>query len=144
MCPLQGCGVHLIWTGMERMGQSTPTTAPSSSSIPQEILTDYQKPTRSPQTRTIVQHGLVNTKRHTMTLMTFHHTYYLRGWSKSTSTQSKPFHTLTARCHNGFVPPRDVPGGTYPLADVFRPELLRGRANVPARVSVPPERMLSL
>ena len=38
----------------------------------------------------------------------------------------------------------DVPGGTYPLAYLFRPELPRGRAKVPARVNVLPAHLPSV
>ena len=74
--------VHLICSidqklGWKGGGKNTPTAAPSCFSrtaILQEILTNNRKPTGRPQTMPIVQHSLDNTKRHTMTSMTFHHT----------------------------------------------------------------------
>ena len=57
----------------------------------------------------IVQHSLVNTKKHIMMSVTHPHhnhtTHVLRGWSKFTFTQSTTFHTLTASPPARLCPP---------------------------------------
>ena len=105
--------VHLIYSVDQKLGQKgrARTRPQQHHPVPQggPFSKKFRPTTRSPQTMPIVQHSLVNIKRHTMMSMTFHHnhtTHFLRGWSESTSTQSTTFHTLTASslCHLGPPP----------------------------------------
>ena len=88
--PAKAGRVHFKYT--QWLGQKGGDRAHHHPFVPilQEILTDHWKSTND----TTVQH------RHTMTSMTHPHhndtTHFLCGCSKSTSTQSATFHTLTA------------------------------------------------
>ena len=99
--------MHLIYDGR---GQNTPTTPPFCSSrrpILQEILTD-----RSPRTMTIVQHSLVNTKRHTPWHSTTPPPQLLPAWlekiEQSTTFHASPPARLCPPFHLG--PPTGLEG----------------------------------
>ena len=72
-----------ILNGPEGKGQNTPTTAPSWEA---HFPRNFHQPPEAHHKSTI---------QHSSTSMTFHQTHFLRGWSKSTPTQSTIFDSLS-------------------------------------------------
>ena len=102
---VQVCILYTQWTGSRT--QNTPSTAPPCSSrrpILQEILTEAHRKSTNTANSTAQPGQHQKAKNDVDDIPPCHHshtTHFLRGWSKSTSTQSTTLHTLTdCACHS--------------------------------------------